>query len=435
MSRSQVDSTGTVTAEPAARNAPESPAASSSAAEAPAGVAGLPLAAVKVLDVSSVLAGPVAATLLGDFGADVVKVEQPRTGDFTRRGANAPGGRSAQWLQEGRNKRSVTIDLRRERGRELLLRLVPTFDVVLLSGRPATLRRWGLSPENLTGVHPQGIHVYVTGYGLTGPYRDRGAFDRIASAFAGLTYVSGEPGRPPVRQGYALIDYMTAYLAAFGTMLALYERDTISGRGQVIDLALYETGFRASEDALLDFVLNGRVRERTGNTNPYVVPASDFETADGHRIALHAGTDTLFYKLCQAMGEPDLPQDPRYANHQARVVNQAGLYERIQRWVGTLTRDETVAALVDVDVPVSPIMSVAEILDDPHYWQRGTLIEVADDEHGRLPMPAAIPTLSRTPGRIRWAGETLGAHTDDVLTTHLGLSDADIEALRREGAI
>ncbi len=397
----------------------------------------LPLSGIRVLDVSTVLAAPVTATLLGDFGADVVKIEEPGRGDFTRGGLGMPsaGGRSLQWVQEGRNKRSVTVDLRTPRGQELLRELVPHFDVVVTNFRPPTLEKWGLEPERMQELNPQAVLVYLTGYGLTGPYRDRGAFDRVASAYSGLTYVSGDPDRPPVRSGYSVIDYMAAYLAAFATVTALYHRDLRGGRGQVVDLALYEAGFRASEDALLAYSALGQVRERRGNRHPNIAPASDYDTADGRRISVHAGTEPLFRRLCRAVGRPELVDDDRFAEREARLAHQDELYGLVGRWVATRDADEAVRVLNDAGVPAAPVMSIADIAADSHYRERGTVVTVADDDYGELPMAAPLPRLSATPGRIRTLGPALGRHTDEVLSELLGLDHADVAQLRADGIV
>jgi len=397
----------------------------------------LPLRGIRVLDVSTVLAAPVTATFLGDFGADVVKVEEPGRGDFTRaeKGARPPGDRSLQWAQEGRNKRSVTIDLRTARGQELLRELVPHFDVVVTNYRPPTLERWGLGPDVLREVNPRAVLVYLTGYGLTGPYRDRGAFDRVASAFSGLTYVSGDPDRPPVRSGYAVIDYMAAYMSAFAVVTALYERDVNGGSGQVIDLGLYEAGFRAAENALLAYSARGEVRERLGNRNPGVVPASDFDTADGRRVSVHAGTDPLWRRLTRVMERPELAEDPRFADRHARVAHQDELYPIIAEWAAAQRADDLVARLSAADIPAAPLMSVADIAADPHYRARGTHVAVSDEDFGEIRMAAPLPHLSDTPGRIRTLGPRLGRHTDEILGGLLGLTDADLAELRESGTI
>ena len=393
------------------------------------------LSGVRVLDISTVLAAPVTATLLGDFGADVVKVEEPGKGDFSRATSSGYGGRSLQWLQEGRNKRSITLNLRSERGQDILRRLIPHFDVVITNYRPPTLKKWGIDPESMQKLHPQAVLLFVTGYGLTGPYSDRGAFDRIASAFSGLTYVSGEPERNPVRSGYAVIDFMAAYMAAYAVLTALYHRDVNGGTGQVIDLALYEAGFRASEDALLAYSVDGSVRERLGNRNPSIVPASDFDTADRRRISLHAGTDTLFRRLCAAMGTPDLATDRRFQSQMARVEHQDDLYAIIANWVSRFKADEVVELLTHHDIPASPIMSIADIAANAHYRERGTIVDVFDEEHGTVTMAAPLPHLNVTPGSIRTLGPPLGHSTDEILSNVLDYGQQELHELRIAGII
>ncbi|MBV1706227.1 MAG: CoA transferase [Hyphomicrobiales bacterium] len=390
----------------------------------------LPLAGVRVLDMSSIIAAPVTATTLGDFGAEVVKIEDRVHGDFMRRGAPEPGGRSLHWIQDGRNKTSITLDLRKPEAREIVNALLPQFDVLVTNFRPPTLRRWGFDPDTIRARYPRLIALYVTGYGLTGPYADRGAFDRIASAFSGLTYVSGEPGRPPVRSGYAVIDYMAAYVGAFGVVTALYNRDLRGGAGQVIDLALYEPGFRASEDAMLAYSARGAVRERTGNTNPMVVPAADYDTADDKRIAIHAGTESLLRRLGALMGRPDICAEPDFAGFATRVKNQDKLYAIIAQWARGLTLADLMAKLVAADIPASPIMSIADIAADPHFRERGTVMSTKDKDFGPVLMAAPLPRMSETPGQVRWLGQELGAGNEAVLGGLLGMSIAEINALR-----
>lgn len=396
---------------------------------------GLPLEGITVLDASTVLAAPVCATMLGDFGAEIIKVEQPRVGDFTRRGAKEVGGRSLQWVQEARNKKSVTIDLHQREGRDLLGGLIRRVDVFITNFRPPTLQKWDLMPEDVMAINERVVALYITGYGLTGPYHERGAFDRIASAFAGLTYVSGDPEGEPVRTGYALVDYMTAYLGAYSVMLALWDRETKSGRGQAIDLALFEAGFRASEDALQSFSVNGVVRGRSGNTNPKVVPANDFVTKDGRRMAVHAGTDSLFEKFLRAIGMEELLSDPAYRTYRARVENQDALYGRLREWFAAHELAEVAELLVENDIPMSPVMNIAEIAEDPHYRERGTIVECDDADHGRLLMTAPLPRLSRTPGSVRTLGPVLGEDNEEVLGGLLGLSGEALASLHERGVV
>jgi crotonobetainyl-CoA:carnitine CoA-transferase CaiB-like acyl-CoA transferase len=391
----------------------------------------LPLEGIRVLDLSSIIAAPVTATTLGDFGAEIVKFEEPGQGDFMRRGASTPGGRSLHWVQDARNKTSITLDLRKPEAREIVHRLLPNFDVLVTNFRPPTLRRWGFDPDAIRARYPRLIALYVTGYGLTGPYADRGAFDRVASAFSGLTYVSGDPDRPPVRTGYAVIDYMGAYAGAFGVVTALYNRDHLGGSGQVIDLALYEPGFRASEDAILAYSATGKVRERMGNTNPKVVPAADYDTADSKRMSIHAGTEALLRRLAKVIGRPGLVDEPAFSDYASRVANQSELYAIIGAWAKKTTLADAMAALVAADIPASPLMSVADIAADPHFRERGTLMEVEDDDHGRLLMAAPIPRMSETPGQVRSLGPALGSGNEKILGGMLGMDKSEIEALRK----
>lgn len=390
-----------------------------------AGASVLPLANVKVLDVADLLAGPVAATFLADFGAEVVKAQLPQ----------AQSIRHVYGLHENRNKKSITLDLRTESGRRLLERLLPLFDVAVFSYRPPTLEGWGLDPPSLHGRRPRLVALYVSGYGQTGPYRTHGAFDRVASAFAGATHVSGEPDRPPVRAGYPLIDYMTAYLGAFAVMVALYHRDLHGGAGQVIDLALYEAAFRASATSLTDFSLLGTIPQRHGNLDPRAVPASNFLASDGRWITLHAGADPLFRRLAAVMQRPDLLDDERFATMDARLANQEALYAIIAQWAAAKSSDELVEILNAVEVPVSKLLDIAEIARDPHYLARGTIRQVVDEQYGELLMVAPLPALSETPGSIRSLGPAPGAHNAEVYGGWLGLSDDEIAEHARDGAI
>lgn len=329
----------------------------------------------------------------------------------------------------------MTLNLRTEAGQRLLHDLVPHFDVVVTNFRPPTLKRYRMLPEDLQPLNPRAVVLYLTGFGLDGPYGDRGAFDRIASAYSGLTYVTGEPGHPPVRSGYAVIDYMSAYMAAFAIMAALYHRDTASGTGQVIDLALYEAGLRASEDSVPAFGLAGKIRQRTGNRNPVIVPASDFETTDGRRLSVHAGTDRLFRRLADVMNMPELASDLRFASRAARIRNQEELYRIVGSWVAGRTADEAAETLSAAGIPVSPVMSVADLMADPHCAARGSVVTVPDPEFGDVSMIAPLPRMSATPGAVRWPGPPLGVHTEGVLGEILGLTAAEVDALRRDGVL
>lgn len=393
-----------------------------------------PLEGISVLDISTMLAAPIAATILGDFGADVLKVEEPGRGDFPRWPSPVPGGVTPMWAQEGRNKRSVTLDLRQATGRLLAHRLIARTDVLIVNFRPERLEEWGLVPEDLCAANPALVVLAVSGYGATGPYRNRGSFDRIASAYSGHTYVSGPADGAPVRGGFAVIDYMTAYLGAFSVLAALRHRDR-TGEGQVIDLALYEAAFRATEGALVGYSHTGFVRDRLGSRNPFVVPACETAAGDGKHVAYHAGTPALFARLAEAIGRADLLEDDRFATPHGRLVNQVALYKIVDGWVASVPAAEVVETLTAVDVPASIVMSVADIAADPHYIERETFVAVEHEDLGPLLMPAPVPRLSRSPGSIRNLGPRIGSSNRDVYVGELGLDDSEYAALEADGVI
>lgn len=394
----------------------------------------LPFAGVRVLDLATVMAGPVAATTLGDFGADVIKVEEPSRGD-TIRGLGGGAGANLFWLQEGRGKRCVTLDLRRPEGQDILRRLARGADVLIESFRPGTMEGWGLGPDPLLAENPRLVYLRISGYGQTGPYRERGAFDRIAAAFSGVTYASGYPDRPPVRAGYALADYMSAAWNAFAVAMALYERDTRSGRGQVIDLALYEPLLRASEAATVVYDRFGVARGRSGNRHPAAVPSGLYETADGDHVTLFAAPDHLFERLVRAMERPELAADPRFRTASGRRKNAEALEAEVEAWVRGLTAEAVLERMVAAAVPASRVNSIADVFADPHVAARENLVPVEDGEGGELRMVGVIPKLSRTPGRIRHAGRPLGADNEDVYGDLLGLSAEQVRELRSRGII
>lgn len=411
--------------EPAVGPPPEAPSTRSAAG---------PLAGIRVLDLATFLAAPVAATLLGEFGAEVIKIEDPSGGDFPRWHGSGPGGRTAQWAQEGRNKQSVAVDLRRPEGQGLARGLAARCDVVVTNFRPATAARWHLTPDDLRAADDRLIVLCVTGFGLTGPYRDRGAFDRIASAFAGHTYVSGYPEHPPVRSGFATIDYLGAYAGAFAVLAALRARDA-GGGGQVIDLALTEIAIRASEASPGEHVATGKVRERLGNRNPTVVPASEAEAADGTRVSYHAGSAGLFPRLAGALGRPDLVDDPRFATHALRVEHQDELYDLVAAWMAGRTGADAVEVLNANGVPASMVNSAADVVADPHVVERGVFERLEDPELGTVVVSTPVPRLSRTPGTTRTLGPALGASTDAVLGGILELDGRRLADLRAGGVI
>lgn len=395
----------------------------------------LALGGIRVLDLATLLAAPTIATLLSDFGAEVVKVEQPVVGDPLRASAG-PGERSPFWVQEGRNRKSVAVDLRTAAGQELIRSWVPQFDIIITNYRSETLLKWGLDADTLLALQPNAVIAVVSGFGLSGPNSSQGGFDRVASAFSGLTYASGEPNRAPVRSGFAVVDYLTGYLGAFAVLTALRHREVGSGAGQIIDLPLYEAAFRATEDAFMEFTVKGRVRERRGNRTDQMVPAGDFETRDGLCLTLHAGTPSLFVRLMtEVLEQPELVEDERFRDHKARVRNQDELYVYIEKWVAQHDRSTAIELLTHNKIPVSPLMSMADIASDSHYQARRSITRLVDPEIGQIAFPSPVPNMSVTPPRVTSLGPKLGAHTDEVLAGDLDLSVETLESLRQSGVI
>ncbi|MEE2702979.1 MAG: CoA transferase [Myxococcota bacterium] len=398
-------------------------------------MAELPFEGIRVLDLATVMAGPVAATTLGDFGADVIKVEQPGRGD-TIRGLGGGPGAELFWLQEGRNKRCVTLDLRNPEGQELLAGLAGKSDVLIESFRPGTMENWNLGPERLQASNPRLVYLRMSGYGQTGPYRERGSFDRIAAAFSGVTYASGEPDRPPVRSGYALADYLSAAHNTFAIAMALYHRDAQGdGRGQVIDLALYEPMLRASEATSVVYDRLGVVRERTGNRHAAAVPGGLYETRDGAWLVLFAAPDHLFRALAEALGQPELADDPRFSHAGVRRKNADAIEAIIADWAAERSADEALERLLEFRVAAGRVNSIAEVFADPQVAARENLVSVPDGAGGEIRMVGVLPKLSRTPGRIRHAGRPLGADNEEVFGELLGLDAAEVGALHARGVV
>jgi crotonobetainyl-CoA:carnitine CoA-transferase CaiB-like acyl-CoA transferase len=388
-----------------------------------------------VLDLATVMAGPVAATTLADFGAEVIKVEEPQRGD-TIRSLGGGAGADLFWLQEGRNKLCVTLNLRDPEGQEILRRLSRLSDVLVESFRPGTMEGWEIGPERLCAENPRLVYLRMSGYGQTGPYRDRGSFDRIAAAFSGVTYASGYPDRPPVRGGYAIADYLSAAYNAFAVAMALYHRDAQGdGRGQVIDLALYEPLLRASEAAAVVYDRFRVVRERTGNRHPAAVPSGLYETRDGAYVVLFAAPDHLFRRLATAMGAPGLADDERFVHAGARRKHAEELEAEIAAWIATHDAQEVLGRLLEQKVPASRVNSVADLFEDPHVAARENLLPVSDGSGGSIRMVNVIPRLSRTPGEIRHAGRSLGADNGAVYGKLLGIAAGELEGLRARGVI
>ncbi len=394
-----------------------------------------PLTGLRVIETGQLLAGPFCGQLLGDLGAEVIKIEPPGSGDPMRQwGREKPHGRSLWWPVVARNKKSVTADLRTEPGQEIVRRLVAVSDVVIENFRPGTLERWNLGYETLSAINPRIVLTRVTGFGQTGPYAPRAGYGSIGEAMGGLRYVTGEADRPPSRVGISIGDSLAASYACIGTLAALAERER-SGRGQVVDAAIYEAVLAMMESLVTEWQVAGYQRERTGAILPNVAPSNVYPTADGQAILIAANQDSVFRRLAAAMGEPALADDPRYASHGARGTAQQELDDRISAWTSTREADPLLALLEDAGVPAGRTFRPQDMLRDPHMIARGSLVTVPDATFGQLAMQNVTPRLSRTPGSIRWTGPALGEHTHEVLHDLLGYDDSTIDTLSRNGTV
>lgn len=398
----------------------------------------LPLAGIRVIDVATVIAAPYCASILGEFGAEVIKVEHPLGGDALRRfGTPTERTDTLTWLSEARNKKSVTIDLHHSEGVDLFKNLIAKSDILCENFRPGTLEKWGLGWDVLREVNPGLIMLRVTGYGQTGPYKNRPGFARIAHAVGGLAYLSGMPKGAPVTPGSTTLgDYMTGLYGCLGVLLALRYREQ-TGIGQYIDAALYESVFRCTDELAPAFSMNGTVRERHGPThNDFACPYGHFPTKDGRWVAIACATDKLFARLAQAMERPELASHSIYGDQQARLEHRHDVNEIVRDWCGSLTREEVLKRCFDTGAPAGPLNTIADIFGDRQFHARENLVAVEDEDVGEtVIVPSVIPRLSETPGRIKHLGPRLGAQTDEVLRDLLGVDDQEIEQLRSQRVI
>ncbi len=379
------------------------------------------------------IAGPVAATLLGDLGAEIIKVEPPITGDPIRHSGPFIGEESLYWNVEGRSKKSITLDLRRPGGQAVLCRLAAKADVLIENFRPGTMARWGLDYERLKVINPRLVMLSVSGYGQTGPMAARPAYDRVSLAFAGFLNMTGYPDRPPVRPGTAMADYQAALFGAFSIMVALYERDACGGTGQQIDLALFEAVFRFTDVMITAYDKLGTLRERNGNKHFAASPGDHYVTADGRYIALTVAATNVFLRLCTAMERVELGKDPRFTTHIARVEHYDEINGVVADWIASRPVTDIIAALEANGVPHSLIYSPADILADPHYAAREAIATVEHPVLGTLKMPGVLPHLSGSAAPRIDPAPMLGEHTDVVLRDLLDMSESEIAALRAAG--
>lgn len=389
---------------------------------------------VRVLEMGQLIAGPFAGQLLGDMGADVVKIEDPSQGDPMRTwGRDLPEGQSLWWSVIGRNKRSVTIDLRSEAGQDLVRRLAAEADILIENFRPGTMERWGLGYETLSEINPGLVMVRVSGYGQNGPYASRPGYGAIGEAMGGLRYVVGDPSSAPSRTGISIGDSLAAMFATIGALAALRERD-VHGRGQVVDAAIYESVLGVMESLVPEWTYSGYQRERTGAVLPKIAPSNVYPTSDDGWILIAANQDTVFRRLAEAMGRPELAEDDRYATHVARGEQQEELDDLIAAFTSTRTLEQMEELLEEHGVPNGRIYRPRDMVEDPQFLARESITAVRHPVLGEVDMQNVFPRLSRTGGSIRWPGPRLGEHTDDVLRAS-GLSADDVAALRDAGVV
>jgi len=395
-----------------------------------------PLDGIRVLDVGTALAGPVCATMLGDFGAEVIKVEQPGRGDPLRGFGPSVRDVPLWWMIEGRNKKSVTIKLSTDQGREVVRKLIAISDVLVENFRPGTMDRWGLGYEDARKVNPRLVYVAISGFGQTGPYSTRGAYDRVAQAMAGLTYLTGYPEQPPVKPGIGITDYSGAIVGALGAMFALYARDTRSdGVGQLVDVALCEALLRMYHYHIPLYGLEGTIPERVGNAAEAMAPAECFRTRNGEWVMIAVGSDRLWHRLAEVMGQPALIDDPRFVSNEARTEHLDDIHAVVRRWVEARDVEEVTGLLDTAEVPVARLFTAKDIYDDQHFRAREAVVTVRDPVIGEVSMQGVIPRLSATPGTIRSTGPRLGQGNQEVLGDLLGLSREELQALVDAGAV
>lgn len=394
------------------------------------------LEGLKVLEMGQLIAGPSAGRMLAEFGAEVIKVETPNTGDPIRNWRVVENGTSLWWYVQARNKKSITINLREIEGQEIIRELVKEIDILIENFRPGTMEKWGLSYENLKAINPRLIMIRVSGYGQDGPYRDKPGFGSIGEAFGGLRYITGYPDRPPTRVGISIGDSLSALYAVNGALMAVYHRDVVgTGEGQVIDVALYESVFSLMESTLPEYDRAGVIRERTGSTLPGITPSNTYMCGDGKYIVIGANGDTIFKRLMVAMGREEIADDPRFENNTKRSEQAEYLDSIIEDWTKSMSFEDVMKHLDEAKVPAGAIYSIKDIVNDPHYHERKMIQEVKVDDLGILKMPGVVPKMSLTPGTIEWAGPKLGQHTEQVLSENVHLSAEEIEILKLKGII
>jgi len=393
-----------------------------------------PLAGIRVLELGQLIAGPFAGKCFAEFGAQVIKIEPPGTGDPLRQWRMLHNGTSLWWYVQNRNKKSVTLNLRVREAQEIAHRLAKTADVVIENFRPGTLEKWGLGYEVLSRDNPGLVMLRLSGFGQTGPLRDQAGFGAIGESMGGLRYVTGYPDRAPVRPNLSIGDSIASLHGVIGVLMALRHRDASGGRGQVVDVALYEAVFNMMESVLPEFDMFGVVRERTGTNLTGIVPSNTYVTRDGQHVVIGANGDSIFKRLMKMIGREDLAEDPCLADNAGRATRADELDSVIGEWTGRHDAEQALRLLNDAQVPNGKIYSIADIVREPQFGARDMIRDVKLPDGASLKVPGIVPRLSETPGDLEWIGPKLGEHTEEVLGS-LGYSSAEIASLRERRII
>lgn len=394
----------------------------------------LPLDGIKVVEMGQLIAGPFAAKILAEFGAEVIKIEPPVTGDPLRKWRLLHNGTSVWWAAQSRNKQSVTLDLHQPEAREVVMQLVKDADILIENFRPGTLEKWGLGWDKLSAINPGLVMLRVSGYGQSGPYRDLPGFGVIGEAMGGLRHLSGEPGRTPVRVGVSIGDSLSALHGVIGVMLALRHREQNHGAGQQVDVALYESVFNMMESLIPEHSVFGTVREPAGSSLPGIAPTNAYRCQDGKYALIAGNGDSIYKRLMEKIDRLDLANDPELQQNDGRVRHVARIDAAISTWTAERSLDDVLAALKDANIPSGKIYDAADIASDPHYQARGMLLPSELDDGTPVTLPGIVPKLAATPGQIRSRAPTLGQHTDSVLDG-LGISAQTREQWRDRGII
>jgi len=393
-----------------------------------------PLNGVRVIEIGTLIAAPFAARLMGEFGAEVIKIESMGQGDPLRKWRKLHEGTSLWWYLQSRNKKSLSLNLKSPEGIEIVKRLAESADVLIENLRPGALEKLGLGWDVLHALNPKLTLVRISGYGQSGPYRDRPGFGAIGEAMGGIRYTTGTPGSPPARVGVSLGDSLASMHAVMGALMSLLRVKTGQGDGQIVDVSLVESVFNLMESLVPEYDMLGHVRERSGGALPGIAPSNTYPTADGAYVVIAGNSDPIFKRLMQTIGRPDLGEAPEFAQNDGRAAQSEMLDAAISAWSSSLPIDDVLQALEQAEVPAGRIYNVADIVADPHYQAREMILDAQLPGGTHIKMPGIVPKLSETPGSINWQGPALGQHTDSVLGD-LGLTATDIAQLKTDGVV